>query len=182
MYSGGSDAAGLLALPVLCWFAFQCAALFRATVLALRERPIPASFAPLAVYIYGFGGESCTTRHPLLRSARLRLGTRASPSAIPSLRSALTSFGGYPTMTAQCTLGSWGKATHARRAFRGKARLLPRAASTIRVTMLRRRDTASSPRSRLVSHHANQSLAVPLRSLLARVALTRPSAMARFSS
>ena len=33
-------------------------------------RSICASFAPLAVYIYGFGGESCTTRHPLLRSAR----------------------------------------------------------------------------------------------------------------
>ena len=59
--------------------------------------------------------------------------------------------------------------------LRGKARLLPRAASTIRVTMLRRRDTASSPRSRLVSHHANRSLAVPLRLLLARVALPRPS-------
>ena len=54
----------------MCWFAFQCAVTVGATVLALRERPIPASFAPLAVYIYGFGGESCTTRHPLLRSAR----------------------------------------------------------------------------------------------------------------
>ena len=32
---------------------------------------ICASFAPLAVYIYGFGGESCTTRLALLRSARL---------------------------------------------------------------------------------------------------------------
>ena len=41
--------------------------------------------------------------------------------------------------------------------------------------MLRRRDTASSPRSRLVSHRANRSLAVPLRLLLARVALPRPS-------
>ena len=33
-------------------------------------RSICASFAPLGVYIYAFGGESCTTRHPLLRSAR----------------------------------------------------------------------------------------------------------------
>ena len=33
-------------------------------------RAICASFAPLAVYIYGFGGESCTTRLALLRSAR----------------------------------------------------------------------------------------------------------------
>ena len=80
-----------------------------------------------------------------------------------------------PTVTALGTLGSWAKATHTRRSLRGKARLLPRAASTIRVTMLRRRDTASLPRSRLVSHHANRSLAVPLRMLLTRAALTRPS-------
>ena len=33
-------------------------------------RSICASSAPLGVYIYAFGGESCTTRHPLLRSAR----------------------------------------------------------------------------------------------------------------
>ena len=33
-------------------------------------RSICASFAPLGVYIYAVGGESCTTRHPLLRSAR----------------------------------------------------------------------------------------------------------------
>ena len=33
-------------------------------------RSICASFAPLGVYIYAFGGESCTTRLPLLRSAR----------------------------------------------------------------------------------------------------------------
>ena len=80
------------------------------------------------------------------------------------------------------TLGSWGKATHTRLSLRGKARLLPRAASTIRVTMLRRRNTASLPRSRLVSHHANRRLAVPLRSFLSCVALTRPFAKARFSS
>ena len=58
-------------MPVLCWFAFQCAALFRATVLALRERPIPASFAPLGVYIYAVGGESCRNRLTLEGSARL---------------------------------------------------------------------------------------------------------------
>ena len=75
--SGGASAGGRvsawcsLALSVLCWFAFQCAALFLATVLALRERPIPASFAPLAVYIYGFGGESCRNRLTLEGSARL---------------------------------------------------------------------------------------------------------------
>ncbi len=47
-------------MAVLCVFAFQCAALFRATVLALRERPIPASFAPLGVYIYAVGGAAYT--------------------------------------------------------------------------------------------------------------------------
>ena len=61
---------GSLSLPVLCWFAFQCAALFRATVLALRERPITASFAPLGVYIYAVGGESCRNRLTLEGSAR----------------------------------------------------------------------------------------------------------------
>ena len=35
-------------------------------------RAICASFAPLGVYIYAVGSESCTTRLPLLRSARLR--------------------------------------------------------------------------------------------------------------
>ena len=34
-------------------------------------RAICASFAPLAVYIYGFGGESCATRLTLLRSVPL---------------------------------------------------------------------------------------------------------------
>ena len=60
-----------MAGDALCWFAFQCAALFRATVLALRERPIPASSAPLGVYIYAVGVESCATRLPLLRSVPL---------------------------------------------------------------------------------------------------------------
>ena len=78
-------------------------------------------------------------------------------------------------MAAHGTLGSWAKATHARRALRGKARLLPRAASTVRSAILRRRDTASLSRLRPLAHHANRSLAVPLRLLLPRVALTRPS-------
>ena len=60
----------------LCWFAFQCAALFRATVLALRERPIPTSSAPLGVYIYAFGDESCRNRLTLEGSARLRPETK----------------------------------------------------------------------------------------------------------
>ena len=47
-------------------------------------RPICASFAPLGVYIYAFGGESCTTRHPLLRSARRwpRPWPRLAPSGV----------------------------------------------------------------------------------------------------
>ena len=61
---------------VQCWFAFQCAALFRATVLALRERPIPASFAPLGIYIYAVGGEYCRNRLTLEGSARLRPETK----------------------------------------------------------------------------------------------------------
>ena len=58
---------------VLCWCGFACqrAALFRATVLALRERPIPASSAPLGVYIYAVGSESCRNRLTLEGSARL---------------------------------------------------------------------------------------------------------------
>ena len=62
----------------LCWFAFQCAALFRATVLALRERPIPASFTPLGVYIYAVGGESCRNRLTLEGSARLAAQNKAA--------------------------------------------------------------------------------------------------------
>ena len=171
-----------------------CAALFRATVLAplighpLRgllpsvvggyhekwpiraslRHPASARFAirptasgdMLAIYIYVFGSQSCATRLIFAGSAPLAAAKQA----------------------AHGTLGNWVKATHTRRSLRGKARLFPRAASTIRVTMLRRRNTASLPRLRLVSHHANRRLAVPLRSLLARAALTRPSAMARFSS
>ena len=138
-------------------------------MLALRERPIPASFAPLGVYIYAVGSESCRNRLTLEGSAPLidiAFGDSASLRGIPAAA---------PTVAARGTLGSWVKATHACRSLRGKARLFPRAASTTRVTMLRRRNAASLPRSRLVSHHANQSLAVPLRLLLARVALPRPS-------
>ena len=57
-------------MTALCRFAFQCAVTVGATVLALRERPIPASFTPLGVYIYAFGGESCRNRLTLEGSAR----------------------------------------------------------------------------------------------------------------
>ena len=166
----------MLALPVLCWFAFQCAACFAATVLAREKWPIRASLRPLGVYIYAVGSQSSATRLIFAGSAPLA----AYPPSEASRRRRCPCRGAK--QSARGILGSWVKATHVRRSLRGKARLLPRAASTIRVTMLRRRDTASSPRSRLVSHHANRSLAVPLRSLLTRIALTRPSAAARFSS
>ena len=124
----------------------------------------------------------------------------------PSKRYAF--FGGYPARNkaAQCTLGSWVKTTHTRRSLRGKARLLPRAASTVCSAILRRRNTASLSRARPVAHHANAAScdrlrgsafglgqpdrfatgacrrAVPLRLLLTHPPLARPSAMARFSS
>ena len=58
------------------------------TVLALRERPIPASFAPLGVYIYAVGGESCRNRLTLEGSARLRPETkpRMAPSGAGPMR------------------------------------------------------------------------------------------------
>ena len=76
------------------------------------------------------------------REVSVSLGTRASPSAIPSLRSALTSFGGYPAPR----LGA------------------PGACAPLRGAILRRPDTASSscavPRRAI----AEPRLAVSLRS------------------
>ena len=87
-----------------------------------------------------------------------------------------------PTVTAHGTLGSWANDACVRLSLRGKARLLPRAASTVRSAILRRRDTVSSSRARSLAHHANRRRAVPLRSLLSHAPLARPSAMARFFS
>ena len=55
----------------------------------------------------------------------------------------------------------------ARAHLRGKARLLPRAASIVRSAILRRRNTASSSRARPLAHHANCRRAVPMRTPLA---------------
>ena len=143
-----------------CVFAFQCAALFRATVLAHEKWPIRASLQPLGVYIYAVGSQSCATRLIFVGSAPLSAAKQA----------------------AQCILGNWANGTCARHSLRGKARLLPRAASTVRSAILRRRDTASSSRARPVAHHANCRRTVPLRSFLTHAPLARPSAMARFSS
>ena len=169
-------------MPVLCWFAFQRAVTVGATVLPVQGgrfvRPSPRS-----PYTYTASGASpAQLASPCFGPLGWRLGTRASPSAIPSLRSALTSFGGYPTVTALGTLGNWANGACVRLSLRGKARLLPRAASTVRCAILRRRNTVSLSRARPVAHHANCRRAVPLRSLLTHAPLARPSAMARFFS
>ena len=78
------------------------------------------------------------------------------------------------------TLGNWANGACVRLSLRGKARLLPRAASTVRSAILRRRNTAFSSRLRPVAHHANCRRAVPLRLLLTHAPLARPSAVARF--
>ena len=73
---GSLRASCWLHLAVLCWFAFQCAALFRATVLAHEKRPISASLRPLDIYIYVFGSQSCATRLVFVGSARRRPKTK----------------------------------------------------------------------------------------------------------
>ena len=122
--------------------------------------PIRASLRPLAIYIYVFGSQSCATRLIFAGSAPLAAAKQA----------------------AHGTLGSWANGACVRLSLRGKARLLPRAASSVRSAILRRRDTASSSRARPLAHHANRRRAVPLRSLLTHAPLARPSAMARFFS
>ena len=119
---------------------------------------------------------------PVLRPARLihiRLRGRVlcNPPRLKGFRSAAA-----PTVTAHSTLGSWANGACVRLSLRGKARLLPCAASTVHSAILRRRDTAFSSRLRPLAHPTNRSLAVPLRSLLSHAPLARPSSMARFSS
>ena len=132
--------------------------------------------------------------------------TASGSSPVQSASPKRVSLGKTPTVTAQCILGNWANGACVRLSLRGKARLLPRAASTVRSAILRRRDTASSSRLRPVAHHANAAScdrlrgsafglgqpdrfatgacrrAVPLRSLLTHAPLARPSAMARFFS
>ena len=119
---------------------------------------------------------------PVLRPTRrihIRLRGRVlcNPPRLKGFRPALAQ-----NKAAQCTLGNWANVACVRHSLRGKARLLPRAASTVRSAILRRRNTASLSRARPLAHHANRSLAVPLRSLLTHAPLARPSAMARFFS
>ena len=79
-------------------------------------RSICASFAPLGVYIYAFGGESCTTRHPLLRSARRwpRPWPRLAPSGAGPRRRPLVTHSGekrgssralHPPSASRCFVG-----------------------------------------------------------------------------
>jgi len=119
---------------------------------------------------------------PVLRPARrihIRLRGRVlcNPPRLKGFRSAAA-----PTVTALGTLGCWANGACVRLSLRGKARLLPRVASTVRSAILRRRNTASLSRARPLAHHANCRRAVPLRSLLTHAPLARPSAAARFSS
>ena len=160
----------------LFMLAFHRAACFAATVLTHEKWPIRASLQPLVVYIYAVGSQSCATRLIFVGSAPLS----AYPPSEASRRRRCPCRGAK--QAAQCILGNWANGTCARHSLRGKARLLPRAASTVRSAILRRRDTASSSRARPVAHHANCRRTVPLRSLLTHAPLARPSAMARFSS
>jgi len=144
----------------LFMLAFHRAACFAATVLTHEKWPIRASLQPLGVYIYAVGSQSCATRLIFVGSAPLSAAKQA----------------------AQCILGNWANGACVRLSLRGKARLLPRAASTVRSAILRRRNTASLSRLRPLAHHANCRRAVPLRSFLTLAPLARPSAMARFFS
>ena len=133
----------------MCGFAFQCAALFRATVLAHEKWPLRASLRPLDIYIYAFGSQSCTTRLPLLRSARQdpdrdrawHLWSSSSREECPRLRTPLaTAFGG--------SLRSGDTPFH--------TAMLTCLSLAIRVVMLRRRNTGSLPHSRLSAQSANR--------------------------
>ena len=134
---------------------------------------------------------------PVLRPARrihIRLRGRVlcNPPRLKGFRAASAR-----NKAAHGTLGCWANGACVRLSLRGKARLLPRAASTVRSAILRRRNTASSSRARPLAHHANCRRAVPLRTplatayaahfvrgipLLTHAPLARPSAMARFPS
>ena len=115
-------------------------------------RAICASFAPLAVYIYGFGGESCVTRLTLLRSVPLR------PEPWPRLAPSGVRRGarGLGLSHAPCAAA-------------------PAAFAAIRAAMLRRRDTVSSPCD--VSHRASDEprRRMSLSSALAPSSLASPS-------
>ena len=137
---------------LLCWFAFQRAALFRATVLApllghpLRgllpsvvggyheKRPISASLRPLDIYIYVFGSQSCATRLVFVGSARLRPKTKPRMAPLVEFVALRVPSASLPFHTA----------------------MLPRLSLAIRVVIPRRRNTGSLPHSRLSAQFANR--------------------------
>ena len=124
----------LLFSVVSCWFAFQRAALFRATVLAHEKWPIRASLRPLDIYIYAFGSQSCATRLIFVGSARLRPETKPRMAPLVEFVALRVPSASLPFHTA----------------------MLPRLSLAIRVVMLRRRNTGSLPHSRLSAQSANR--------------------------
>ena len=160
--------------------AFQRAATVGATVLPVQggrfARPSPRS-PSLSLRV-----DSCTARVTDKRRLPAYAYTPSGASPAQLASPCFGSLGKAPTVTAQGTFGSWANDACVRLSLRGKARLLPCAASTVRSAILRRRDTVSSSRARPMAHHANCRRAVPLRSLLTHAPLARPSAMARFFS
>ena len=107
----------------LCWFAFQCAALFRATVLAHEKWPIRASLRPLDIYIYAFGSQSCATRLIFVGSARLAAQNKAARGTSGRVRREAAYLGLAPAPRA----------------------VSPGVFTALRAAMLRRRNTAFSP-------------------------------------
>ena len=150
-------------------------------------RAICASFAPLAVYIYGFGGESCATRLTLLRSVplgptKLRLCLKAL--FLGAFRSA---FGlapqNAPRFSAVTRPEPWPRMAPSgvRRGARGlglspaPCAAAPVVFAAIRAAMLRRRDTGFLPCD--VSHRASDEprRCMSLSSALAPSSLASPS-------
>jgi len=107
-------------------FCFPRCGLFRRNRARLRGWPISASFAPLDIHKYVFGGESCINRHTLEGSALLRRRNK------PRLAT-LVEFGPVARDTAR------DRASSSSLPF--DVVLLPRHPSSIRVAILRRRDT-----------------------------------------
>ena len=90
----------LAVLGVGCWCTVACSVLVcltscghgRGNRAPCAGRAICASLRPLDIYIYVFGSQSCTTRHPLLRSARLATPTvtaRGTSGRVRRVKSAL---------------------------------------------------------------------------------------------
>ena len=163
-----------VSVPLQCWFAFQCAALFRATVLApllghpLRglalggyheKWPIRASLQPLGVYLYAFGLQSCATRLIFAGSAPLAAAKQAALGTSGRVRRGARGLGLTP---APCAAA-------------------PAVFAAIRAAMLRRRIRLLALRRvslrirRTASLHVAQFGTRPL-------VPSSPFAMARFSS